>query len=89
MHCKIALRQCAGDHTGLAAVAEPARARVVDIETVGQMELRDLSCKQDAVTAHLVKGWQTFRPETRKVCPRPQILIIVPPVMLQGDRAHE
>lgn len=75
--------------TGLAAVAEPARAHVAGIENVGQMELRDLGCQQGDVTAHLVKGWQTFRPETPKVCPRPQIVIIVPPVMLQVDRAHE
>jgi hypothetical protein len=79
--------------TGFAAVAEPARAHSAAIESVGQAELRDMGCQLGAVVQNRTSGWSPGvnrqRIDTPKICPRPQIVIIVPPVMLQADRAHE
>ncbi len=75
--------------TGLAAVAEPAQARYADIQAASQAAQRDASCKQRAVASTVATGRAWDRADQPKVCPRPQIVIIVPPVMLQADRARE
>lgn len=75
--------------TGLAAVAQPVQARIVPVEAVGQALARDMVCQKGTLSTQLDRQWTTKSPEPPKICPRPQIVIIVPPVMLQVDRARE
>ncbi|MGC1270379.1 MAG: hypothetical protein WA842_07280 [Croceibacterium sp.] len=75
--------------TGLAAVAEPAQARYADVQAVSQAVQRDAGCKQGVVARQTVAGQLWGRAEQTRSCPRPQIVVIVPPVMLKADRAHE
>ncbi|MEO0062731.1 MAG: hypothetical protein RLZZ08_1291 [Pseudomonadota bacterium] len=75
--------------TGLAAVAEPAQARFADMETVGQAVATGMACKQGIPAAHIPTGRALERLESPRVCALPRIVIIVPPVMMQVDRAHE
>lgn len=75
--------------TGLAAVAEPAQARYADVQAVSQAVQREAGCKQGVVASQAVSGQLWGRVDQARACPRPQIVVIVPPVMLQADRAHE
>ncbi|HYC81164.1 MAG TPA: hypothetical protein VEB68_01765 [Croceibacterium sp.] len=78
--------------TGLAALGQPAQARIVDVDSVGLASLETgyaCSAKQGAPAAHLAVARE--RDETHpKMCPKPpRIVLIVPTVMLQADRARE
>lgn len=75
--------------TGLAAVAEPAQARYADVQAVSQAVQRDAGCKQGVVASRSVTSTLWGRVDQARSCPRPQIVVIVPPVMLKADRAHE
>jgi hypothetical protein len=76
--------------TGLAAVGTPAQARVFDVESVRTIDAGYACSAQAGVrSAQLVD--RKDRDEAQpKSCPRPpKIVLIVPAVMLQADRAHE
>jgi len=75
---------------GLAAIAEPARASVGAVDSVRLVEQASLACGVAAparISEHARLASRS--PDRTKMCPRPVIRIIVPTVMLQGDRAHE
>ena len=79
--------------TGLAAVGTPAQARVFDVESVRSIDA-GYSCSAQAGSrnAQLVNVLRRMdRDEAQpKSCPRPpKIVLIVPAVMLQADRALE
>ena len=78
--------------TGLAAVGTPAQARVFDVESVRTIDA-GYACSAQAGTrsAQLVGVLRNDRAEAQpKSCPRPpKIVVIVPTVMLQADRARE
>jgi hypothetical protein len=79
--------------TGLAAVGTPAQARVFDVENVRTIDA-GYSCaaQAGARSAQLVNVLRKLdRDEAQpKSCPRPpKIVVIVPAVMLQADRARE
>lgn len=77
--------------TGLAAVGTPAQARVFDVESVRTIDAAAYTCtaQPGAHTAQLID--RKDRDEAQpKSCPRPpKIVLIVPTVMLQADRARE
>ncbi|BBC72881.1 conserved hypothetical protein [Altererythrobacter sp. B11] len=75
--------------TGLGAVAAPVQARVVDVENVGQAQLQDAGCVLHARSAAAGYSWSLDRPDSARMCPRPRIVVMLPPLMLQVDRAHE
>lgn len=75
--------------TGFAAVAEPAQARYADVQAVTQTVQRDAACKQGVVASQSITSQLWGRVDQSRICPRPRIVIIVPTVMLQADRAHE
>jgi len=77
--------------TGLAAIGQPAQALNVDVERVGLSLDAGYAC---VATQAPVSGQLTTRSERGerepKMCPRPpRIVLIVPTVMLQADRARE
>jgi hypothetical protein len=75
---------------GLAAAAEPARASVSVVESVRLVEQVGLACGLSAPAQFAMPASGSLRDEDKvKICPRPVITIVVPTVMLQGDRAHE
>ena len=75
---------------GLAAAAGPAHASIGAVESVRLVEQVGLACGLSAPAQFATAASGTLRDEDRaKICPRPVITIIVPAVMLQGDRAHE
>ena len=78
--------------TGLAAAGTPAQARVFDVESVRSIDA-GYTCSAQATSrsAQLVNILSRDRDQTQpKSCPRPpKIVVIVPAVMLQADRARE
>ena len=78
--------------TGLAAVSTPAQARVFDVESVRTIDA-GYACTAQAGTraARLAGVLRKDRDEAQpKQCPRPpKVVLIVPTVMLQADRARE
>jgi hypothetical protein len=78
--------------TGLAAVGTPAQARVFDVESVRTVDA-GYACTAQAGTrsARLAGVLRKDRDEAQpKACPRPpKVVLIVPTVMLQADRARE
>ena len=77
--------------TGLAALAQPAQTRVFDVESVRTTADTGSAC---AVQPGARSAQLTVRRERDdaqpKMCPRPpKIVLIVPTVMLQADRARE
>ena len=78
--------------TGLAAVGTPAQARVFDVASVRTIDA-GYSCSAQAGvrSAQLTNVLRKDRDEAQpRSCPRPpKIVVIVPTVMLQADRARE
>ena len=79
--------------TGLAAAGTPAQARVFDVASVRTVDAA-YSCSTPAAAhgAQLVEILRKVEREATqaKQCPRPpKIVVIVPAVMLQADRARE
>lgn len=75
---------------GLVAVAEPARAAVSIVETVRQAEAAGLACTPVAAGDPDRQRPRVERLlEKSKPCPKPTVILIVPTVMLQADRARE
>jgi hypothetical protein len=78
--------------TGLAAAGQPAQARVADFNRIGLASLSAPSACSTQAGAHaasfrgaLQRG--DIRP---RACPKPpRIVLVVPTVMLQIDRARE
>jgi len=79
--------------TGLAAAGTPAQARVFDVASVRSIDAGYACSAQAGVrSAQLVEVMRRLdRDEAQpKSCPRPpKVVLIVPAVMLQADRAHE
>lgn len=78
--------------TGLAALGQPAQARIVDLDRVGLASLdTGLACSTQQATRAARLAVQRERGEAQpKICPKPpKIVLIVPTVMLQADRARE
>ena len=79
--------------TGLAAVGTPAQARVFDVASVRSIDAGySCSAQTGQRNAQLVNVLRRMdRDEAQpKSCPRPpKIVLIVPAVMLQADRALE
>lgn len=78
--------------TGLAALGQPAQARIVDVDRVGLASLdAGMACSAQPGTLTMQLSIRHERDETQpRVCPKPpRIVLIVPTVMLQADRARE
>ena len=78
--------------TGLAAAGTPAQARVFEVENVRTIEAGyACSAQSGAKTAQLARILRGDREDGgAKLCPKPpKVVLIVPAVMLQADRAHE
>ncbi|WP_161391460.1 hypothetical protein [Croceibacterium xixiisoli] len=76
--------------TGLAALAEPAQARAVNVESVRLAEGAAFACSTQAArkSAQMAPRPRRVAPR-RGSCPSTRIVLRIPPVMLQADRAHE
>jgi hypothetical protein len=79
--------------TGLAAAGTPAQARAFDFESVRTIDAGYACSAQtgsrSAQLADILRGRDRDEAQP-KSCPRPpKIVLIVPAVMLQADRAHE
>jgi len=78
--------------TGLAAAGTPAQARVFDLASVRTVDAGYVCSTQAGVrSSQLVGVLRKDRDEALpKSCPRPpKIVLVVPTVMLQADRARE
>lgn len=76
--------------TGLAAVGTPAQARVFDVETVRTIDAGYVCVSQARVRSAALAVRKDRDDAQPKSCPRPpKVVVIVPTVMLQVDRAHE
>lgn len=78
--------------TGLAALGQPAQARIVDVDSVGLAALdTGLACATQQGTRSAQLAVRRERDDAQpKICPKPpKIVLIVPTVMLQADRARE
>ena len=79
--------------TGLAALGTPAQARVFDVEQCARCFFRQFACSAPlgTRTAQFAGVVRKERGEAQtKSCPRPpKVVLIVPTVMLQVDRARE
>jgi hypothetical protein len=77
--------------TGLAAAGTPAQARVFDVESVRTIDAGYVCSAQAGAPNIQFVGSRRERDEAQpKSCPRPpKIVLIVPAVMLQADRARE
>ena len=75
--------------TGLAALGQPAQALNIDVETVRSVEA-GYACATQAGSRSSIRATGKEKGEQPKVCPKPpRIVLIVPTVMLQADRARE
>ena len=76
--------------TGLAAAGTPAQARIFDVESVRAADVA-YACTAQAGTREERNAVSKERDEAQpKACPRPpKIVVVVPTVMLQADRARE
>ncbi|MEO6386851.1 MAG: hypothetical protein ABIT16_07370 [Croceibacterium sp.] len=78
--------------TGLAALGQPVQARIVDLDSVGLTSLDSgPSCASQVGVRSVRTPAQVQRDEGQpKICPKPpRIVLVVPTVMLQADRARE
>jgi hypothetical protein len=79
--------------TGLAAAGSPVQAQIFDVGSARAAESVSLACGTQVAqrAARYVDLLRVDRDEPLpKVCPRPpRIVLIVPTVMLQADRARE
>ena len=77
--------------TGLAALGQPAQARIYNVESVRTAVDAGYACaaQPGARDAQLMARRERGE-EQPKVCTRPpRVVLIVPTVMLQADRARE
>jgi len=76
--------------TGLAAIAQPAQARIFDVESVRTVDV-GYACTAQAASRNAQLSVRVDRDEGQpKICPKPpRIVLIVPTVMLKADRARE
>jgi hypothetical protein len=74
---------------GLAAVAEPARASAMAMDSLRLVEQVTLACGEGGDAASFAAPQRAVpRAEGKAgVCPRPVLTIVVPTVMLKVDRA--
>lgn len=78
--------------TGLAAFGQPAQARIADLDSVGLASLS--ASPAHAAQVHVVaprfvaKRERGEAPQKGGTKP-PKVVVVVPTVMLQADRAHE
>lgn len=78
--------------TGLAAISQPAQARVVDVHNAGIASFSGSTPCSAQTGARAVEFSPGFPRDaaSHKACPGPTtIVVIVPTVMLQADRARE
>ena len=78
--------------TGLAAAGTPAQARVFDVESVRTIDA-GYACSAQAGSriSRMISVLRNDRDEAQpKACPKPpKVVVVVPTVMLQADRARE
>lgn len=78
--------------TGLAAFGQPAQARIVELDSVGLSSLSASPVRAAqvhvVVTRFIAKGERGEAPQKGGTKP-PRVVVVVPTVMLQADRAHE
>ena len=76
--------------TGLAAAGQPAQAMVLKVDSVQAVEA-GFACTAQAGQRTAPASIRRERDEVQpKACPKPpRIVLIVPTVMLQADRARE
>ena len=78
--------------TGLAALSQPAQARIVDRDSAGFASFSATSACTAQSDARTVRFAGALEREVvpPKTCPKPpRVVVIVPTVMLQADRARE
>ncbi|KRA83539.1 hypothetical protein [Altererythrobacter sp. Root672] len=76
--------------TGLAVLAQPAQARLFDVESVRTVDVGYTCTAQAGASTARLAVRQDRDASQSKMCPRPpKIVLIVPTVMLQADRARE
>jgi hypothetical protein len=75
---------------GLTAVASPAHAAVSMVESVQMAAKAGVPCAQRTAAAQpAVVSLSERMQEKGKPCPKPTVVVVVPTVMLQVDRARE
>lgn len=77
--------------SGLAATGAPAQAHVPDVQNVRLVVAAELASKCAAIPSSgiaLAPVPQTTK-RAKSPCPKPRPTIVLPPVMLGVDRAHE
>jgi hypothetical protein len=75
---------------GLVAVAEPAHAAVSMVESVQMAAKAGVPCAQrTGLVQPAPVSFSERTQEKGKPCPKPTIILVVPTVMLQADRARE
>ena len=78
--------------TGLAALGQPAQARIVDLDRTGFASLSTSYACTSQADARAARFGDALQRDAlpRKACPKPpKVVVIVPTVMLQADRARE
>jgi len=77
--------------TGLAALGQPAHALSLDVENVRSAADASYACSVQSNSVNTQRTARSQREDAHpKACPRPpRIVLVVPTVMLQADRARE
>jgi hypothetical protein len=77
--------------TGLAALGQPAQALSLEVGSVRAAADAGYACTVQSAATISQRGPRTEREDTQpKICPKPpRIVLVVPTVMLQADRARE
>jgi hypothetical protein len=77
--------------TGLAALGQPAQAVSLDVENVRSAADYGYACAVQAGPVNTQRATRNQREDAQpKLCPRPpRVVLVVPTVMLQADRARE
>lgn len=77
--------------TGLAALGQPAQARIVDVDAARTAVGASYACAAQTGQAavQFIARTQRYQAQS-KACPKPpKIVLVVPTVMLKVDRARE
>lgn len=77
--------------TGLTTLAAPAQARFSSLDDVRVQVAGESAAQcQPVQVAAAIRPASPIGGDTRPgLCPRPGAMVVIPPVMLQVDRAHE
>jgi hypothetical protein len=76
--------------TGLAATGAPAQAHVPDVQHVRLVAAAEFASKcTTAVSGLALRPAPEMVGQAKSPCPKPRPPIVLPPVMLGVDRAHE